>query len=74
MKEMLKKGAIRQAGTVMGEFLRNLLIVKKKNRGQRPVINLKHLNALIPSNHFKMEGLQNLRYLLQEEDYMCSSI
>ena len=70
VKEMLKKGAIRQASTVKGEFLSNLFLVKKKNGGQRPVINLKHLNAFIPYNHFKMEGLQNLRYLLQEGDYI----
>ena len=33
VKEMLKKGAIRQASTVKGEFLSNLLLVKKKNEG-----------------------------------------
>ena len=39
---------------------------------QRPVINLKHINAFIPNNHFKIEGLQNLRYLIQQRGYiMC---
>ena len=71
VKEMLKNETIRQASTVKGEFLSNLFFVKRKNGGQRPVINLKHLNACIPYNHFKMEGYQNLRYLLQEGDYMC---
>ena len=66
VKEMLKKGALRQASTVKGEFLSNLFLVKKKNGGQGPVINLKHLNAFIPYNDFKVEGSQNLRYLLQE--------
>ena len=66
VKEMLKKGAIRQAS----EFLSNLFLVKNKDGGQRPVINLKHLNAFIPYNHFKMEGLQNLTYFLQEGDYI----
>ena len=72
---MLKKGAIREANTVKGEFLNNLFLVKKNNgreeRGQRLVVNLKHLNVFIPYNHFKMEGFQNLRYLLQEGDYLC---
>ena len=38
VKEMLKKGAIRQASTVKGEFLSNLFLVKKKDGVQRPVI------------------------------------
>ena len=71
VKDMLKKWAIRQVSTMKGELLSNLFLVKKRNGGQRPVINLKHLNAFIPYNHFKMEGLQNLRYSLQEGDYIC---
>ena len=53
VKEMLKKGAIRQASAVNGEFLSNLFLVKK-NGWERPVINLKHLNAFIPYNQFEM--------------------
>ena len=65
VKKMLKKGAIRQASTVNREFLSNLFLVKMKDGMQRPVINLNILN------HFKMEGLQNLKYLLQEGDCIC---
>ena len=54
-----------------GEFASNLFLVKKKDRGQRPVINLKQLNAYILYCHFKMEGLQNLKYMLQKRHYMC---
>ena len=54
-----------------GEFASNLFLVKKKDRGQRPVINLKQLNAYILYCHFKMEGLQNLKYMLQKGHYMC---
>ena len=32
---------------------------------------MKHLHVFIPYNHFKREGLQNLRYLLQDGDYLC---
>ena len=35
------------------------------------MINLKQLNVYIPYCNFKMEGLQNLKYMLQKEDYMC---
>ena len=53
------------------KFLSNLFLVKTKDGGQMSVINLKYLEEFIPCNHFKMEGLQNLRYLLQEGDYLC---
>ena len=39
---MLKKGVIRQASTIKGEFLGDLFLVKKKDGGQRPVTNPKH--------------------------------
>ena len=39
--------------------------------GKRPVINLKNLNSFIQYQHFKMEGLILMKYLLQEGDYMC---
>ena len=71
VKEMLKKGAIRKVQPSKGEFVSNLFLVKKKDGGQRPVINLKQLNAYIPYCHFKMKGLQNLKYILQKGDYMC---
>ncbi|KZS18186.1 Uncharacterized protein APZ42_015705 [Daphnia magna] len=35
-----------------------------------PIINLKRLNAFIRYQHFKMEGLDCVRYLLQRGDWM----
>ena len=34
------------------------------------MINLKQLNAYIPYCYFKLEVLQNLKYMLQKGDYM----
>ena len=70
VQEMLKKGAIQQVQSVKGEYLSNLFLVSKKDGGNRPVVNLKHLNKFIPYQHFKMEGIHLLKDLLQEEDYM----
>ena len=67
---MLKKGSIRKVHPSKGEFVSNLFLEKKKDGGQRPVVNLKQLNAFIPYCHFKMEGLQNLKYMLQKGDYI----
>ena len=71
VKEMLKKKAIRK---VQPSSSSNLFLVKKKDLSQRPLINLKQLNAYIPYFHFKMESLQNLKNMLQKGDYMCNRL
>ena len=53
------------------QFVSNLFLVKKKDRGNRPVINLKNLNQYIPHHHFKMESPQSLRDILKQGDFIC---
>ena len=53
-----------------GQFVSNLFLVKKKDWGSRPVINLKNLNQCIPHHHFKMESLQSLRDILKQSDFI----
>ena len=64
VKEMQKKGAMRKFEPSKGEFVSNLFLVKKKGGGQRPVINLKQLNCDIPYCHFRIQSLQDLKYML----------
>ena len=71
IQAMLRKGAVHEVNYQKGQFLSNLFLVKKKDGGNRPVINLKQLNAFIPYQHFKMEGLHLLKEMMQEKDYMC---
>ena len=71
LKEMLKKGAIMRTQPAQGEFLSILFLMGKKDRGYRPVINLKMLNQLILFLHFKMEGLSQLKHIIQEGDCLC---
>ena len=71
LKEMLKKGPIERTQPVQWEFLSNLLLAGKKEGGYYPVINLKILNQFFPFLHFKMEGLSQLKHLIQEGDWMC---
>ena len=69
-KEMLRKGAIQQVKSKPGGFLSNLFLVNKKDRGHRPVINLKFLNSFIPYQHSKMEGMHLIKDLLQKHDFL----
>ena len=63
--EMLQKGAIQVVSPLKGEFISTVFLVKKKDGGNRPVINLKQLNSFV-YQHFKMEGLQLLKHLIQK--------
>ena len=68
---MLLKDAIQPVSPCKNQYLSSLFLVSKRNGGNRPVINLKHLNKFIPYLHFKMEGLNLLQNILQKGDYMC---
>ena len=70
ISEMLQKGAIQVVSPMNGEFLSSVFLVKKKDGGNRPVINLKELNSYVTYQHFKMEGLYLLKHLIQTGDWM----
>ena len=67
---MMKKGEIRESQPHPNQFVSTLFSVGKDGNN-RPVINFKKLNKLIPYQHFKMEGLHSLREMLQQGHYMC---
>ena len=67
---MLRKGAIVPALAEKNQFLSSVFLREKKDRTQRPIINLKSLNQFIPYIHFKMETISNLRDLLEPNDLM----
>ena len=70
LRRMLTKGAIVRSQPAQGEFLSNLFFMGKKDGGYCPVINLKMLSQFIPFLHFKMEGLSQLKHIIQKEDWM----
>ena len=71
VREFLGKGAITEVHNPQGGFYSSLFLVPKKDGGQRPVINLKALNSLVHTEHFKMEGIHTLRDLVNPEDWMA---
>ncbi|XP_056408500.1 uncharacterized protein LOC130311793 [Hyla sarda] len=64
------KGAIYPVPPQSQGFLSNLFLVKKKDGGHRPVINLRDLNYFVKYQHFKMEGIHLLKDLLIKDDWM----
>ena len=70
--EILDKGAIKKVEHQLpDQFLSNILLIKTKDERNRPCINLKALNKFIPYKHSKMESFHCLKYLLEENDFLC---
>ncbi len=70
VKALVSKGAIVIAPDG-GGFISNFFIVPKKTKGKfRPIFNLKNLNLFVSYEHFKMEGIENLKYLIRNNDYL----
>ena len=69
IQSLKDKDAIREIPSTQAKFISRLFTVPKQSGGKRPVINLAPLNNHIYNQPFKMEGLENLRYLLNPGDY-----
>lgn len=69
-ENMLRKGAIVEIGEEERGFVSTLFLVEKKQKGWRSVINLRDLNFYVVYRHFKMEGIDLLRDVLQDLDWM----
>ena len=70
--EMLNKWVIvKTLNHLEGEFISNPFLLERKNVGNRPVINLEHLNQFIPYQQFMMESLHCLWNILKKGDYTC---
>ena len=70
VKALVSKGAIVTAPKG-GGFISNFFIGPKKTKGKfRPIFNLKNLNLFLSYEHFKMEGIENTKYLIRNNDYL----
>jgi ribonuclease HI len=70
VQAMIEKGAIIEVSPRDDQFVGHIFLREKKDGGQRPVFNLKKLNATVEYKHFKMEGLPMVKTVLQENDWM----
>ena len=70
VRELLQKGAVSVVTIPQIGFYSNLLLVPKKDGGQRPVIYLKALNKFVWTQHFKMEGIHTLKEIVRPNNWM----
>ena len=68
VQDLLAKDAIEP--TTKSGFFSPMFVVPKKGGGWRPIINLRKLNAFLSVSHFKMESINSVRDVIQENDYM----
>lgn len=54
------------------KIVSRVFTVKKSNGKDRMIIDLSELNKIVNKVHFKMEGLETIKGLLQPDDYMMS--
>ena len=72
VQKLLTKGAIKKVEPCPGQFVSRLFLIAKKDGSFRPVVNLRPLNQFMARVHFKMEGIDMLKDLLLENDWMAS--
>lgn len=69
---MLSKRAISEVTDGSSGFVCSFFCIKKKQAGQfRPIVNLKPLNKFIRYQHFKMENLESVRFLVRKGDWLA---
>jgi len=76
VEALLAKKAIFPISHPVDGFVSNMFAVKKKKEKEadpqlwRPIINLKRLNSFIVYEHFKMEGLDLVKFIIRRGDWM----
>ena len=69
---LLKKGVIKQIDPSDEAFFSHLFTRKKKEGTYRTILNLKPLNALCSTSHFKMESIHNAFSLIKKDSFLAS--
>ena len=66
-----EKSHLRSKPTKVGNRLHKpTFLVEKKGGGHRPIINLRDLNGFMVYRHFKMEGINQVKDIIQQGDWL----
>ncbi len=68
---LLAKKAITAVEDDSVGFVCSFFCIPKKTGGFRPIVNLKPVNHFIRYEHFKMESLETVRFLVREGDWFA---
>jgi hypothetical protein len=70
LSDLLLKKAIIPISRPTDGFVSNMFAVPKSSGGWRPILNLKKLNSFVRYEHFKMEGMESVKYLIRKNDWL----
>ena len=74
IEAMLQKGVIEKTDHTDGEFISNIFLREKKQKGKfRMILNLRELNEkFVEYHHFKMDTLESVLHLIHKDSYLAS--
>jgi hypothetical protein len=73
IENLKNKGVICEVEHVAGEFISNIFLRPKKEKGKyRMILNLKKLNEFVEYHHFKMDTLETVLTLIRPGMFMAS--
>ena len=70
--QLIAKGVIVECRSEKDQFLSNIFIVPKPDKSFRLILNLKHLNEFVETEHFKLEDYRTAMKLLEQDCYMST--
>ena len=71
IKNLLRKGVIKESQHEEGEFISPIFLVPKSEGSFRMILNLKRLNENMPYIHFKMETMKSILTLVTPNCFMA---
>ena len=72
IQKLLEKCVIEESKHEVGEYLSSIFLRPKKDGSYRMILNLKPLNEHIVYRHFKMDTIQTVIHLIEDNVFMAS--
>jgi len=72
ISSLLTKGAIEITTECIGQFISPFFVISKSSGGWRFILNLKHLNLFVTTQHFKLEDWKTVIRLISPNDFLAT--